>query len=118
MRTSVVCLVVGIALVLAATGCGAADGSGSYDKTGSCDSICKKAADQHCSGDVAQADCVTQCKKTETACASDKDKYQNYLDCIESTPMHCGDTSMTATSDECVAAGLAILQCSLSGAGG
>lgn len=99
-----------VVAVLLATGCGS---SGESDSVGAtCQSTCEKSVALACPneqyGDVAT--CVTQCEEQIAGCASPS-IVQDYLDCVQTTPMECGSTLGTASSPQCVQQGLAYWAC-------
>ncbi|MFT3764170.1 MAG: hypothetical protein QM820_01415 [Minicystis sp.] len=90
----------------------AAGGSGGSGDTGTCESTCSKSIALNCaSGEHDQAACVASCQMQQASCAAQADAFQDYLDCIQSTDMVCGDTTQAPSSPDCLAQGLMILGC-------
>ena len=89
----------------------ASTGSGNTE-TGTCDSTCAKSIALGCpNGEHDQAACVASCEMQKASCSGQAADFQAFLDCVQSTPMKCGDTTQSPTSEECVAQGLMIFQC-------
>jgi hypothetical protein len=77
-----------------------------------CASNCKKSVALACPNEAYsdEATCESQCEEQIAGC-SDNAIVQAYLDCVETTPMTCGETTGTATSDQCLSEGLAFFAC-------
>ncbi|MEI9952394.1 MAG: hypothetical protein WDO74_26280 [Pseudomonadota bacterium] len=88
-------------------------------KGATCASTCQKSIALACpAGLHDQAACEASCKQQQTACASMATTFQTYLDCIQSKPIECGSFSDAPSSPDCLAQGLAIFSCALTGDGG
>lgn len=94
---------------------------GGFAQTGTCASTCAKSIALGCpAGEHDQAACEASCESQQSSCdaAGQGATFQTYLDCIESTPMECGSTTMSPSSPECVQQGLAIFACAYGGTTG
>lgn len=83
----------------------------SYSQTGTCASTCQKSVAAVCAaGPSSVSTCTTDCEAQIARC-NDPAIVALYLDCVESTPMSCGEFTSTASSAECVTPGLTYGAC-------
>lgn len=92
-------------------GCEDSPASASYSETGTCASTCEKSVATACPNDTKTvATCTAECEAQIVKC-TDASIVATYLDCVQSTPMTCGEFTGTASSPECVSPGLTYFAC-------
>jgi hypothetical protein len=90
---------------------GCDDSSGGSSVGATCRSTCEKSTALSCPNDPATVDlCASQCDSQIAGC-SNSSIVQAYLDCVQTAPMDCGDTTGQASSPQCVQQGLAYFAC-------
>lgn len=82
-----------------------------YSQVGTCASTCQKSVAAACSAGPSNVPtCTSECEAQIARC-DDPAIVARYLDCVESTPMTCGEFTKAASSAECVTPGLTYGAC-------
>lgn len=92
-------------------GCESATSTPTYAEKGTCASTCERSVAAACAGGPSSVPtCTAECEAQIAKC-TDATVVATYLDCVQSTPMTCGEFTRTASSPECVSPGLTYAAC-------